>query len=59
MKSVKTRHLNDFILRDWEFGAKRSFSTVDEGEPYNLRPPSEAYGPVDRLFNKDSLAISR
>ncbi|KAF5656550.1 heat shock 70 kDa 12B [Fusarium heterosporum] len=46
------------LEEEWELGAKRSFSATSD-QPYNLRPPSKAYGTVARLMNKETLSISK
>ncbi|KAJ4005564.1 hypothetical protein NW766_011114 [Fusarium irregulare] len=59
IKSLKDSDYNDFILREWELGAKRTFSSADEPDFYNLHPPIEAYGKLDRIRGKEGLAISK
>ncbi|KAF4997983.1 hypothetical protein FGRMN_3503 [Fusarium graminum] len=56
--SLKESDYNGFILREWELGAKRSFSATSD-QPYNLRPPIKAYGTMARLMNKETLSISK
>ncbi|KAM0543978.1 hypothetical protein ACHAPJ_012073 [Fusarium lateritium] len=58
VSSLKDREYNLFILREWELGAKRSFSITNGKEYYHLHPPSKAYGRFDRLRHKDTLKIS-
>ncbi|CAG7566230.1 unnamed protein product [Fusarium equiseti] len=57
--SLKDYDYNQFILREWELGAKRSFSNASERQHYHLHPPSKAYGTMARLRNKETLAISK
>ncbi|RGP77158.1 heat shock 70 kda 12b [Fusarium longipes] len=59
IKSLKVQDYNQFILREWELGAKRSFSSADEPDFYHLHPPSDAYGPMARLRKKETLAINK
>ncbi|KAG8359625.1 hypothetical protein FVEN_g2784 [Fusarium venenatum] len=59
IKSLKDYDYNQFISREWELGAKRSFSSADEPEFYHLHPPSDAYGTLARLRKKETLAISK
>ncbi|KAM0227041.1 hypothetical protein ACHAPO_011873 [Fusarium lateritium] len=59
IKSLKDYDYNQFISREWELGAKRSFSSADEPDFYHLHPPSDAYGTLARLRKKETLAISK
>ncbi|KAF5632237.1 heat shock 70 kDa 12B [Fusarium tjaetaba] len=58
ISSLKDFDYNQFILREWELGAKRSFSISNAQENYHLHPPSKAYGTLARLRHKDTLIIS-
>ncbi|CEF88828.1 hypothetical protein FGSG_11105 [Fusarium graminearum PH-1] len=58
VNSIKDSDFNQFILREWEHGAKRSFSISQHKQFYFLHPPMKAYGRFDRLMNKDTLKIS-
>ncbi|KAM0391993.1 hypothetical protein ACHAQC_006802 [Fusarium culmorum] len=58
VNSIKDSDFNQFILREWEHGAKRSFSISQYKPFYFLHPPMKAYGRFDRLMNKDTLKIS-
>ncbi|KAF4428916.1 hypothetical protein F53441_14029 [Fusarium austroafricanum] len=59
ISSLKDYEYNKFILREWELGAKRSFSITNAKENYHLHPPSKAFGTFARLRNKDTLTISK
>ncbi|KAF4947607.1 hypothetical protein FGADI_10288 [Fusarium gaditjirri] len=59
ISSLKDFDYNQFILREWELGAKRSFSISNAQENYHLHPPSKAYGKLARLRHKDTLIISK
>ncbi|KAJ4117532.1 hypothetical protein NW768_010895 [Fusarium equiseti] len=59
IKSLTASDYNGFILKEWELGAKRSFSSADEPEFYNLHPPSDAYGTIARIRKKETLVISK
>ncbi|RKL31524.1 hypothetical protein BFJ72_g10928 [Fusarium proliferatum] len=59
ISSLKDFDYNQFILREWELGAKRSFSISNAQENYHLHPPSKAYGTLARLRHKDTLIISK
>ncbi|QPC59282.1 hypothetical protein HYE67_001513 [Fusarium culmorum] len=59
IKSLKVYDYNQFISREWELGAKRSFSSADEPEYYHLHPPSDAYGTLARIRKRETLAISK
>jgi hypothetical protein len=59
VNSLQDSEYNEFILRQWEHGAKRSFSITNGREYYSLQPPSRAYGTFDRLRHKDTLKISK
>ncbi|QPC70663.1 hypothetical protein HYE68_001415 [Fusarium pseudograminearum] len=59
IKSLKASDYNKFIVREWELGAKRSFSSANETESYHLHPPSDAYGRMARLRGRESLAVSK
>ncbi|GKU08220.1 unnamed protein product [Fusarium langsethiae] len=56
--ALKKHEYNDFILREWELGAKRSFSSAHEPKLYHLQPPINAYGKMDRLLKRETLAVS-
>ncbi|RBA13273.1 hypothetical protein FPRO05_13700 [Fusarium proliferatum] len=58
ISSLKDFDYNQFILREWELGAKRSFSISNAQENYHLHLPSKAYGTLARLRHKDTLIIS-
>ncbi|KAM0194695.1 hypothetical protein ACHAPI_006992 [Fusarium lateritium] len=58
ISSLKDSDYNNFILREWELGAKRSFNNSSD-QFYELRPPSKAYGTMARLLNKETLVISK
>lgn len=59
VNSLKDNEYNQFIFREWEFGAKRSFSLTHGRQHYSLHPPSRAYGTFDRLRHKDTLKITQ
>ncbi|KAF5543247.1 heat shock 70 kDa 12B [Fusarium phyllophilum] len=59
ISSLKGFDYNQFILRQWELGAKRSFSISNAQENYHLHPPSKAYGTLARLRHNDTLVISK
>ncbi|KAI8299691.1 Hsp70 family chaperone [Colletotrichum sp. SAR11_240] len=50
---------NQFFYREWEQGAKRSFSNAEEPKFFHLRMPSKALGRMNRLRNRESLEINR
>ncbi|KAH6950202.1 hypothetical protein DER45DRAFT_580182 [Fusarium avenaceum] len=58
VNSLNDSEYNQFILREWEYGAKRSFSIANKKDFYPLHPPSRAYGTLDRLRHRDTLKIS-
>lgn len=59
VNSLNDSEYNQFILREWEYGAKRSFSIANKKDCYPLHPPSRAYGTLDRLRHRDTLKISK
>ncbi|TDZ33867.1 hypothetical protein C8035_v009232 [Colletotrichum spinosum] len=58
INSLETSEYNDFIQKEGELGAKRTFSNAGQPEFFNLHPPPGAYGTMARLRKKETLAIN-
>ncbi|TIC93892.1 Heat shock 70 kDa protein 12B [Colletotrichum higginsianum] len=57
--SLSASDYNQFIQKEWELGAKRTFNNASEPRFFNLHPPSKAYGTMARLRHKETLAINK
>ncbi|KAJ0162374.1 Chaperone protein HscA -like protein [Colletotrichum tanaceti] len=57
--SLSASDYNQFIQKEWELGAKRTFNNASEPRFFNLHPPSKAYGTMDRLRHRETLAINK
>ncbi|CAP68182.1 uncharacterized protein PODANS_7_4940, partial [Podospora anserina S mat+] len=59
LDSLDTAEHNLFVTKDWEMGAKRSFTGNPQPPRFFLTPPTKAFGKIDRLRGKGSFSISR
>ncbi|CAM1507993.1 Fc.00g048410.m01.CDS01 [Cosmosporella sp. VM-42] len=59
IKSLSASEYNQFVRKEWELGAKRTFNNASEPKFFHLHPPSKAYGTVARMRNKETLSINK
>ncbi|KAK0747241.1 hypothetical protein B0T21DRAFT_446196 [Apiosordaria backusii] len=59
LDSLDTAEHNLFVTKDWEMGAKRSFTGNPQPPRFFLTPPTKAFGKMDRLRGRGSFSISR
>ncbi|KAH7127552.1 hypothetical protein EDB81DRAFT_951146 [Dactylonectria macrodidyma] len=59
INSLSANDYNQFIQKEWELGAKRTFNGASEPKYFHLHPPSKAYGTMARLRNKETLPINK
>ncbi|KAK4227138.1 hypothetical protein QBC38DRAFT_478430 [Podospora fimiseda] len=50
---------NSFVTKEWEMGAKRSFTGNPEPREFNMTPPAKAIKTRDRLRGKGGLVITK
>lgn len=59
ISSFNQSDYNEFVVDNWEKGAKRNFSDASDPREFHLRPPMKLLRARDRILNKNDFVISR